>query len=118
MSQLMVGVQSNGGSDTGVLCHLSPKSSPSVTSELSPPPVIQGPTFPSLIVRWLAVLSAIVLTVVSPVEAASATVPGPHSFVADAVRDVAPAVVRIDTERVVERQPFDPNLIDPCCEIC
>ena len=32
---------------------------------------------------------------------------------ADAVRNVAPAVVRIDTERVVERQPFDPNLIDP-----
>ena len=58
-------------------------------------------------------LSAIVLTVVSPVEAASATAPGPHSFVADAVRNVAPAVVRIDTERVVERQPFDPNLIDP-----
>ena len=45
-------------------------------------------------------------------EAASNN-PGPHSFVADAVRNVAPAVVRIDTERVVERQPFDPNLIDP-----
>ena len=89
------------------------KGSPSVGSELVPPAVTQGPTFPSLIVRWLAVLSAIVLTSVSPVEAASATVPDPHSFVADAVRDVAPAVVRIDTERVVERQPFDPNLIDP-----
>ena len=36
-----------------------------------------------------------------------------HSFVADAVRRVAPAVVRIDTERTVERQPFDPTLIDP-----
>ena len=36
-----------------------------------------------------------------------------HSFVADAVRHVAPAVVRIDTERTVERQPFDPTLIDP-----
>ena len=36
-----------------------------------------------------------------------------HSFVADAVRNVAPAVVRIDTERQVERQPFDPTLIDP-----
>ena len=47
-----------------------------------------------------------------PVRAASAALPG-LSFVADAVRDVAPAVVRIDTERVVERQPFDPNLIDP-----
>ncbi len=36
-----------------------------------------------------------------------------HSFVAEAVRRVAPAVVRIDTERTVERQPFDPSLIDP-----
>ena len=36
-----------------------------------------------------------------------------HSFVADAVRGVAPAVVRIDTERTVERQPYDPTLIDP-----
>ena len=36
-----------------------------------------------------------------------------HSFVADAVEKVAPAVVRIDTERTVERQPFDPTLIDP-----
>ena len=36
-----------------------------------------------------------------------------HSFVAEAVRRVAPSVVRIDTERTVERQPFDPSLIDP-----
>ena len=36
-----------------------------------------------------------------------------HSFIADAVRDVAPAVVRIDTERTVERQSFDPTLLDP-----
>ena len=32
-----------------------------------------------------------------------------HSFVADAIRRVAPAVVRIDTERTVERQAFDPT---------
>ena len=36
-----------------------------------------------------------------------------HSFVAEAVRRVAPAVVRIDTERTVESKPFDPSLIDP-----
>ena len=36
-----------------------------------------------------------------------------HSFVAKSVRRVAPAVVRIDTERTVERQAFDPTLIDP-----
>ncbi len=38
---------------------------------------------------------------------------GSHNFVAAAVREVAPAVVRIDTERTIERQPFDPTLIDP-----
>ena len=37
----------------------------------------------------------------------------PHSFVADAVRRVAPSVVRIDTERAVQRQAYDPTLIDP-----
>ena len=36
-----------------------------------------------------------------------------HNFVSNAVRNVAPAVVRIDTERTVERQPFDPTLLDP-----
>ena len=38
---------------------------------------------------------------------------GPHSFVADAARRVGPAVVRIDTERNVARQPFDPAMLDP-----
>lgn len=37
----------------------------------------------------------------------------PHSFVAQAVRKVAPAVVRIDTERTVGRDPFDPSILDP-----
>jgi len=36
-----------------------------------------------------------------------------HSFVANAVNEVSPAVVRIDTERSVNREPFDPSLIDP-----
>ncbi len=36
-----------------------------------------------------------------------------HNFVSDAVRKVGPAVVRIDTERLVERQQFDPTLLDP-----
>ena len=36
-----------------------------------------------------------------------------HSFVAEAVRHVAPSVVRIDTERAVQRQAYDPTLIDP-----
>ncbi len=36
-----------------------------------------------------------------------------HSFVAQAARRVAPSVVRIDTERAVTRQPFDPAMLDP-----
>ena len=36
-----------------------------------------------------------------------------HNFVSSAVKNVGPAVVKIDTERLVERQQFDPTLIDP-----
>ncbi len=36
-----------------------------------------------------------------------------HNFVSEAVKSVAPAVVKIDTERLVERQQFDPTLLDP-----
>ena len=36
-----------------------------------------------------------------------------RNFVSDAVKNVGPAVVRIDTERLVERQQFDPTLLDP-----
>ena len=72
----------------------------------------------SLMVRFVrlqGLVAALLLILFQPMQAlaAPAGVSGNHSFVADAVRDVAPAVVRIDTERVVERQPFDPNLIDP-----
>ena len=36
-----------------------------------------------------------------------------HNFVSEAVKVVSPAVVKIDTERLVERQQFDPTLLDP-----
>ena len=36
-----------------------------------------------------------------------------HNFVSSAVKSVSPAVVKIDTERLVERQQFDPTLLDP-----
>ncbi len=36
-----------------------------------------------------------------------------RNFVSEAVKNVGPAVVRIDTERAVERQQFDPTLLDP-----
>lgn len=66
------------------------------------------------VARLQGMVAAVLLILLQPLETLAApALPGSHSFVADAVRDVAPAVVRIDTERVVERQPFDPNLIDP-----
>ena len=36
-----------------------------------------------------------------------------HNFVSSAVKNVSPSVVKIDTERLVERQQFDPALLDP-----
>ena len=63
-----------------------------------------------LVLRLLICLLVSVSPLVLTVSSAKAL---QHSFVADAVQSVAPAVVRIDTERTVERQPFDPNLIDP-----
>ena len=36
-----------------------------------------------------------------------------RNFVSSAVKTVSPAVVKIDTERLVERQQFDPTLLDP-----
>ena len=59
--------------------------------------------------QLLAVLMAVAVLVGEGASAQALE----HSFVADAVQRVAPAVVRIDTERTVERQPFDPTLLDP-----
>ncbi|MCP9819054.1 trypsin-like peptidase domain-containing protein [Synechococcus sp. Cruz-9H2] len=36
-----------------------------------------------------------------------------HNFVAEAARRASPSVVRIDTEREVPRQAFDPAMLDP-----
>ncbi len=53
----------------------------------------------------------------APVVAASGPGERPagqrHSFVAEAVRRVAPAVVRLDTERTATRTAFDPTMLDP-----
>jgi S1-C subfamily serine protease len=52
----------------------------------------------------------------SQLDAAAAAMPlapGGHSFVANAARRVSAAVVRIDTERNVSRQAFDPAMLDP-----
>ena len=62
------------------------------------------------VVDLLRALLALVLSLFFAAQRADAL---EHSFVADVVQRVAPSVVRIDTERPVERQPFDPTLIDP-----
>jgi len=51
--------------------------------------------------------------VAAPAASAAALSAEGHSFVAEAARRVGPAVVRIDTERNVARQPFDPAMLDP-----
>ena len=90
--------------------------------------------------RWLVSLRALLLPLVllsalllrpfparaslaaeptAPASASAATPLSPtplsptHSFVADAVRRVGPAVVRIDTERTTARTAFDPTILDP-----
>lgn len=56
---------------------------------------------------------------VEPAAVVAASGPGErpagqrHSFVAEAVRRVAPAVVRLDTERTATRTAFDPTMLDP-----
>ena len=65
--------------------------------------------------RWLLLVAFLIIGFqIQPVFASSEIDQGlNHSFIADAVKRVAPSVVRIDTERMVERQQFDPTLIDP-----
>ena len=70
-------------------------------------------------IRFIYLLKTIIITSVfllnfypfSEVLALNST--DGHNFVSDAVKNVGPAVVRIDTERLVERQQFDPTLLDP-----
>ncbi|MEB3291185.1 MAG: HhoA/HhoB/HtrA family serine endopeptidase [Leptolyngbya sp.] len=67
--------------------------------------------------RWLVVGLAILITwVAMPLDLAQAQGVagiGNESFVASAVRQVGPAVVRIDTEKTITRQSSDPFLDDP-----
>ncbi len=62
---------------------------------------------------WLFCISFFFIDQVFALDAAYLGSKDGHSFVSEAVKRVAPSVVRIDTERTVERQPFDPTLIDP-----
>ncbi len=59
-------------------------------------------------------LSIVLIFILSPFSKAFAVdISENRNFVSEAVKNVGPAVVRIDTERSVERQPFDPTLLDP-----
>lgn len=80
-------------------------------------PLKQGLWIP--LKRLLAAIAAAVMmlsgAIASPAEAQSAATAaiGNESFVAAAVRQVGPAVVRIDTEKTITRQTRDPLYEDP-----
>ena len=60
------------------------------------------------------IFSILLVFVLSPVaKVYSLDFSDNRNFVSEAVKNVGPAVVRIDTERSVERQQFDPTLLDP-----
>ncbi len=58
-------------------------------------------------------LPILLVFVLSPVAKVYSLDTDNRNFVSEAVKNVGPAVVRIDTERAVERQQFDPTLLDP-----
>ena len=59
------------------------------------------------------ILPILLVFVLSPVAKVYSLDSDNRNFVSEAVKNVGPAVVRIDTERSVERQQFDPTLLDP-----
>ena len=59
------------------------------------------------------ILPILLVFVLSPVAKVYSLDTDNRNFVSEAVKNVGPAVVRIDTERSVERQQFDPTLLDP-----
>nr|WP_259735588.1 trypsin-like peptidase domain-containing protein [Synechococcus sp. CS-1329] len=66
--------------------------------------------------RALALSPELSATATAAAAAASSSPPAAapvHNFVAEAARRASPSVVRIDTEREVPRQAFDPALLDP-----
>ena len=67
----------------------------------------------SLLLLLASAMPALALTELAPATSDQPRGANAHSFVAEASRRVSPAVVRIDTERDVARQPFDPTLLDP-----
>ncbi len=64
-------------------------------------------------IKFIALIGIIIINFYPFKEALALNSLDKHNFVSEAVKNVGPAVVRIDTERLVERQQFDPTLLDP-----
>ncbi len=65
---------------------------------------------------WGYLLSSMTLLILFWEQAVLAELPinkTQHGFVSEAIKNVSHAVVRIDTERTIEREQFDPTLLDP-----
>ena len=65
------------------------------------------------LIQIFIILSFCLVNFSEKVEALGSTSYDSHNFVSSAVKNVSPAVLKIDTERLVERQQFDPTLLDP-----
>ncbi len=68
--------------------------------------------FINLILKFI-IISSCLINFSQRAEVFAMTSYESHNFVSSAVKNVGPAVVKIDTERLVERQQFDPTLLDP-----
>ncbi len=71
-----------------------------------------GVKFTNLI-KIIVTLSFCLVNFSTSAEVLALTSPDSNNFVSSAVKNVGPAVVKIDTQRLVERQQFDPTLLDP-----
>jgi len=65
------------------------------------------------LIQMFIIICFLVVSFMQNTEVLALTSFESHNFVSSAVKNVGPAVVKIDTERLVERQQFDPNLLDP-----
>ena len=65
------------------------------------------------LIQIFIIISVYLVSSIQNAEVLALTSFESHNFVSSAVKNVGPAVVKIDTERMVERQQFDPNLLDP-----
>jgi len=65
------------------------------------------------LIQIFIIISFCLINFFQKTEVLALTLTESPNFVSSAVKNVGPSVVKIDTERLVERQQFDPNLLDP-----